>query len=414
MRILNKLLFILPLICVITSCGDTELEAPEIIPSEPSVISFWEEQSHLVMMGWKGKVNAVKEFSYIVPFERQSKDEEAVSSSEWKFDISGHLIYYNPTSIEPTIYARDVWQVMACYSYGYDKAGKMVKVIVNDFSGDPVIYTLTYGEHEVFVPLIFPLGIYDFFLVKGLESISDADGSVLYTYSGNKAIYTTESWSGVTSTTFEYDEGVMYPVRKIVTLKRGGVIANMEITSYLYNEDGSLASSDKIVKEGENEVERTVVRYMASTLLPVSKLTDAGGQLDWTYKYEEAIKEPTCRFCKAKILEVPDDLGLTPYFSEKGDQNKVDQIEKKFLEEYIMKQPEFDEAAYRKSYRLDPEPEKSSLSTAPRLGPQCPSCGSTNTSKIGVLGRSTSIFAFGLASNKIGKNWKCKNCGHTW
>jgi hypothetical protein len=142
MRILNKLLFILPLICVITSCGDTELEAPEIIPSEPSVISFWEEQSHLVMMGWKGKVNAVKESSYIVPFERQSKDEEAVSSSEWKFDISGHLIYYNPTSIEPTIYARDVWQVMACYSYGYDKAGKMVKVIVNDFSGDPVIYTL--------------------------------------------------------------------------------------------------------------------------------------------------------------------------------------------------------------------------------------------------------------------------------
>ena len=287
MRILNKLLFILPLICVITSCGDTELEAPEIIPSEPSVISFWEEQSHLVMMGWKGKVNAVKESSYIVPFERQSKDEEAVSSSEWKFDISGHLIYYNPTSIEPTIYARDVWQVMACYSYGYDKAGKMVKVIVNDFSGDPVIYTLTYGEHEVFVPLIFPLGIYDFFLVKGLESISDADGSVLYTYSGNKAIYTTESWSGVTSTTFEYDEGVMYPVRKIVTLKRGGVIANMEITSYLYNEDGSLASSDKIVKEGENEVERTVVRYMASTLLPVSKLTDAGGQLDWTYKYDD-------------------------------------------------------------------------------------------------------------------------------
>ena len=44
-----------------------------------------------------------------------------------------------------------------------------------------------------------------------------------------------------TQTTFEYDEGVMYPVRKIVTLKRGGVIANMEITSYLYNEDGSLA-----------------------------------------------------------------------------------------------------------------------------------------------------------------------------
>lgn len=163
MRILNKLLFILPLICVITSCGDTRTGGSRKLFLRSLSYLFLGGQSHLVMMGWKGKVNAVKESSYIVPFERQSKDEEAVSSSEWKFDISGHLIYYNPTSIEPTIYARDVWQVMACYSYGYDKAGKMVKVIVNDFSGDPVIYTLTYGEHEVFVPLIFPLGIYDFF-----------------------------------------------------------------------------------------------------------------------------------------------------------------------------------------------------------------------------------------------------------
>ena len=135
---------------------------------------------------------------------------------------------------------------------------------------------------------------------------------------------------------------------------------------------------------------------------------------DWTYKYEEAIKKTTCMYCKAKILELPNDLGLTPYFDQKGNQNKVNEIKKKFLNEYIMKQPEFDEAAYRKAYDLDPEPERSPFATAPRLGPQCPACGSTNTSKIGVLGRSTSIFAFGLASNKIGKNWKCKNCGHTW
>ena len=34
-------------------------------------------------------------------------------------------------------------------------------------------------------------------------------------------------------------------------------------------------------------MERTVIRYAVSTLLPVSRLTDAGGQLDWTYKYNE-------------------------------------------------------------------------------------------------------------------------------
>ena len=134
----------------------------------------------------------------------------------------------------------------------------------------------------------------------------------------------------------------------------------------------------------------------------------------WLKDYEELIKNPICIHCGAKLYEVPKELGLTPYLDCKGDQNKAEALKKRFREEYIMKQPEFDEAAYRKAYRLDLEPEKKPFATAPRLGPQCPVCGSTNTSKIGILGRSTSIFAFGLASNKIGKNWKCHNCGNTW
>ena len=133
-----------------------------------------------------------------------------------------------------------------------------------------------------------------------------------------------------------------------------------------------------------------------------------------TLNYDEWIKTPSCRNCKIELCEVPESTGLTPYFDVKGDPIQVKNMEREFLEEYVMKQPEFDEAAYRKAYHLDPEPERSPFAIAPRLGPQCPACGSTNTSKIGVLGRSTSIFAFGLASNKIGKNWKCKNCGHTW
>ena len=104
MRLLNKLLFILPLLSVITSCGDTEPETPEIIPPELPVTSFWERQSHLAMMGWKGNVNTVKESSYLVSLEVWNKDEEAISSIEWKFDANGHLTYYNPTGIEPVTY----------------------------------------------------------------------------------------------------------------------------------------------------------------------------------------------------------------------------------------------------------------------------------------------------------------------
>ena len=40
----------------------------------------------------------------------------------------------------------------------------------------------------------------------------------------------------------------------------------------------------------------------------------------------------------------------------------------------------------------------------------CPYCQSTNTKKIGVLGRSTSISLFGLASGKVGKQWHCNSC----
>ena len=45
---------------------------------------------------------------------------------------------------------------------------------------------------------------------------------------------------------------------------------------------------------------------------------------------------------------------------------------------------------------------------------KCPSCGSTNISKIGTVSRMISTGIFGLASSKIGKTHKCNNCGTTW
>lgn len=46
--------------------------------------------------------------------------------------------------------------------------------------------------------------------------------------------------------------------------------------------------------------------------------------------------------------------------------------------------------------------------------PKCPTCHSTNISKIGTLNRMVSVGLFGLASSKIGKTHKCNNCGATW
>lgn len=46
--------------------------------------------------------------------------------------------------------------------------------------------------------------------------------------------------------------------------------------------------------------------------------------------------------------------------------------------------------------------------------PKCPTCSSTNISKIGTLNRMASVGLFGLASSKIGKTHKCNSCGSMW
>lgn len=46
--------------------------------------------------------------------------------------------------------------------------------------------------------------------------------------------------------------------------------------------------------------------------------------------------------------------------------------------------------------------------------PQCPLCGSRNTERITTANRVLSVATTGLASSKIGKQYKCNNCKHLW
>lgn len=46
--------------------------------------------------------------------------------------------------------------------------------------------------------------------------------------------------------------------------------------------------------------------------------------------------------------------------------------------------------------------------------PKCPTCGSTNISKISAGERIISVGVLGLGSNKINKSYKCNNCKYTW
>lgn len=46
--------------------------------------------------------------------------------------------------------------------------------------------------------------------------------------------------------------------------------------------------------------------------------------------------------------------------------------------------------------------------------PKCPMCNSINIEKISTTSRAISVATVGLASGKIGKQYKCKNCKHMW
>lgn len=46
--------------------------------------------------------------------------------------------------------------------------------------------------------------------------------------------------------------------------------------------------------------------------------------------------------------------------------------------------------------------------------PKCPTCNSTNISKIGGLNRALHGYAFGLFSKTARSQFECKNCGYKW
>lgn len=73
--------------------------------------------------------------------------------------------------------------------------------------------------------------------------------------------------------------------------------------------------------------------------------------------------------------------------------------------------PEFDEQAYQR--RINWVPVEYGTSKLENM-PKCPACRRINISKIGTVGGMVSVGIFGLASSKIGKTYKCNNCGSTW
>ena len=124
-----------------------------------------------------------------------------------------------------------------------------------------------------------------------------------------------------------------------------------------------------------------------------------------------------CDYCLSMVYPVPDKyLNDSKIFIKKD-------LKQQFIDEFIKSSPEFDKYLFdhrdedlfnrRMEDKAKLEHGKAILEEQVRI-PKCPSCGSSNVSKIGVVGRAVSFKLVGFASSKIGKTHKCNNCGTTW
>ena len=134
-----------------------------------------------------------------------------------------------------------------------------------------------------------------------------------------------------------------------------------------------------------------------------------------------------CDICGSETYEVP-----TGFLIAEGAPVFKNGLESKFIEEYVKSSPEFDPQLYARldekvAERMAEYDRTMAIVKAIDSGVKprdafngnftivkCPSCGSTNVSKIGFFDRAISTGIFGLASSKIGKTHKCNSCGTMW
>ncbi len=127
-------------------------------------------------------------------------------------------------------------------------------------------------------------------------------------------------------------------------------------------------------------------------------------------------KNQVCDYCNNVLEYIPKQFLIKEVMLN-------DDLKQQFIDEYIKSSSEFDQylfdhrdadlAKRRMENRAKLEHGKAVLKEKNRVA-KCPSCGSSNVSKIGVINRTVSVGIFGLASSKIGKTHKCNNCGTTW
>lgn len=127
--------------------------------------------------------------------------------------------------------------------------------------------------------------------------------------------------------------------------------------------------------------------------------------------------------CKHKLI----DIGITEkaYCEKHAIESYT--FNEEMRKKYVEGNPEINEELYNRNVERDAEDKAWCIENSERrhkenlrkqreeaMKPKCPTCGSKNIKKIGLISRGLSVSTFGLASNSFGKTFHCKNCGYKW
>ena len=141
-------------------------------------------------------------------------------------------------------------------------------------------------------------------------------------------------------------------------------------------------------------------------------------------------KFPICKICKHdNLMKIPGeeytDL-VAKYHSENPSgtaEDWNDEAEEYYREKYVYhNNSDFSKIAYNEMLDYKRKELADALAYAAEIDRAaaghptitCPTCGSTNTEKISALSKGVSVGLFGIFSQKVKHQFRCKTCGYEW
>lgn len=166
-----------------------------------------------------------------------------------------------------------------------------------------------------------------------------------------------------------------------------------------------------------------IAKYLKDNNLADFSKTFVCPKCGWSWTATDLIAKIKCDYCGTPMFQTVDSTEETianasyPKTEEEIDQyiysllersGKIDEYSKEAHDHYREK---LDEKCKEIEERERREAIQSKIESNQ---PHCPVCQSANIEKIGMFKRILSTSMFGIASDKVGKQWHCKSCGNNF